>query len=260
MTTPEQDYADRIVREHEQGAAFTPLLGERRADLDFAYAVQDQLLARWTPRFGAIAGWKAGLTTPRMQRMCGVAQPIAGAILAGRMHSSPASARAADFVRFGLEAELSFRIAARPKPGVELTAGNVRDIIDVACASFELIEDRAADYTTLDAASMIADNSWNGGMVRAEPALLEGFAAVTGIRGVLRLNGQEVDRGTTDDVGGDPLSIVAWLGNSLAQRGRGLEPGQWLMTGSVVPTRFPKAGETYRFELDGFSPAVLSVQ
>jgi 2-keto-4-pentenoate hydratase len=259
MTASVQDAAARIISEHDRGAEFSLLDDERKGDLAFAYAVQDAVLAQWTPRFGAIAGWKAGLTTRRMQQLCGVSQPIAGAILASRIHPSPATVRAAGFVRFGLETELSFRVAEAPPPGVELTADNVRRFLDVACASFELIEDRAADYSTLDAASMIADNSWNGGMVRGEPLPIDGFAELTGIRGVLQRDGEEVDAGMTEDVGGNPLAIVAWVGNSLAKRGRSLEPGQWIMTGSVVPTRFANANEHYRFTLDGFAPVSLDV-
>jgi hypothetical protein len=32
------------------------------------------------------------------------------------------------------------------------------------------------------------------------------------------------------------------------------------MTGSVVPTRFPKPGETYRFSLAGFAPAEATIE
>jgi 2-keto-4-pentenoate hydratase len=194
-----------------------------------------------------------------MQAMCGVNQPIAGAILAQRVHDSPATIRAGAFVHLGLETELSFRIAAAPKPGAEVTAANVREVVDLVAASFELIEDRAADYSRLDAGSMIADNSWNGGIVLAEPVRVSEIPDFKGIRGVLTVNGVPVDSGLSEDVGGDPLEIVAWLIRCLSDRGRRPEPGQWIMTGSVVPTKFPVLGDVCSLTFDGFPPVEMTV-
>lgn len=260
MTDPVTSTAERIVREHAERRVFQSLPQEVQGDLDFAYRVQDLVLERWAAPFGAIVGWKVGLTTARMQQLCGVTQPIAGAILASRLHRSPASVDTAGYVRFGLEAELSFRVAATPPDDADLDAADMRDFLDLACASYELIEDRAADYSRLNAASMIADNSWNAGAVMGQPVELGRLGDTVGIQGRLSLNGVEIDRGRSEDVGGDPLAITAWLARALRGRGRALEPGQWIMTGSLVPTRFPKPGETYRFELDGLPPVSLDVR
>src|SRR5688572_23430515 len=252
--------AEWVAACQARGETYAPLPDAWRGDMAFAYAVQDDALEHWTPRLGEIAGWKVGLTTPRMQALCGVAQPISGAILASRIHRSPAEVRASDFVRLGVESELSFRVARTPPASAELTAGTVRDFPDAAAASFELIDDRAADYADLDAASMVADNSWNRGLVLSTAVAMSELPSLTGIRGALYLNGAEIDSGMTEHVGGDPLAIVAWLANRVRDRGRQLEPGQWIMTGSMIPTRFPSPGETYRFVLEGFDPVEVSVR
>lgn len=258
MTDQIQSLADRITAAQAAGDPFESM-AEVSGDLDLAYRVQERSHEILASRFGPIAGWKVGLTTPRMQQLCGVAQPIGGAIFASRIHSSPAAVRAADFVRLGLEFELSFRVGATPPAGEALTAGSVRQYLDAAAASYELIDDRAADYTRLDAPSMVADNSWNRGLVLSQPRPLSELPSLTGIACTLEQNGEQVDAGRTDDVGGDPLAIVAWLANSIDARDQALKPGQWIMTGSMVPTRFAKAGETYRFTLDGFEPVVVEV-
>jgi 2-keto-4-pentenoate hydratase len=258
MQTPIEILADRVAAAQAQGARFVPM-AEVRDDPDLAYAVQDRLLARWGQGLGPIGGWKVGLTTPRMQALCGVSQPIGGAIFASRIHASPASVRAGDFVRLGLEFELSFRVGATPPDGGGLDAVSIREHLDAASASYELIDDRDADYAILDGASMVADNSWNRGLVLSGPRSLADLPTLTGLDCVLERDGEVIDRGCTDDVGGDPLAIVAWLANLLHQRGRRLEAGQWIMTGSMVPTRFARAGETYRFQLTGFAPAVVSI-
>ena len=140
-----------------------------------------------------------------------------------------------------------------------MTASSARNFVDLACASFELIDDRDADYDRLDAGSLVADNSWNAGMILARPLPATDRSSFTRLLGVLEVNGDVVDRGMTDDVGGDPMEIVAWLANFLASRGVALQPGQWVMTGSIVPTQFPKAGDTYRFSLSGFPPVEVRI-
>jgi 2-keto-4-pentenoate hydratase len=63
----------------------------------------------------------------------------------------------------------------------------------------------------------------------------------------------------SEDVGGDPLRIVAWLAAHLARRGQPLLPGQWVLTGSIVTTKFPNASDTYHFAVDGLPPVAVSI-
>ena len=39
-----------------------------------------------------------------------------------------------------------------------------------------------------------------------------------------------------------------------------LRPGDVAILGSLVTSRFPKAGERWRFELEGFEPLLLSIE
>lgn len=250
--------AANIAAAHAARARFEPLPDGAR-DLGLAYAAQkivvQGLIAAGE---GDIAGWKVGLTTRRMQEMCGVGQPIAGAVLAGRVRRSAAELSAAAFVRLGLESEIALRVA-RPLPGGDLASAQVLACLDLACAAFEVVEDRAADYARLDAASIVADNSWNAGVVLGKASPVADLQILTGRAGVLTVNGVVNDRGSSDDVGGDPLLIVAWLARELAARGQALQPGQWVMTGSIVPTRFPNPGDLYRFEVDGLAPVEVLI-
>src|SRR5579872_6855528 len=63
------------------------------ADLDEAYRVRAAFEALEVPRRGAVAGYKIGLTTPVMQRLCGVDEPCYGAMFAGEIRHSPAEVR-----------------------------------------------------------------------------------------------------------------------------------------------------------------------
>src|SRR5207244_3925492 len=133
--------------EHAARAAFQPLPDGVRGNLPLAYAAQKILVAGLIARGeGEIAGWKVGLTSRRMQEMCNVAQPIAGAILKSRVRQTGANLDSGRFVRLGLESEIALRVA-RPLPATgALMPAAVLDCLDLACAAFEVVEDRGADY------------------------------------------------------------------------------------------------------------------
>jgi len=255
--------ARRIAEEHRVRAPFRPLGSAEHAGGEaFAYAVQARyveiLLAENIGE--TVAGYKIGLTTPRMQQMCGIGEPVTGAILATRIHPSGAGLDRANFVRLGIECEIAVRIATTPDPA-EAEAGPVdliRSHVDCIAAAFEIIEDRGADYRTLDAFSLIADNSWNAGIILGTPVSISNFVSLQGLEGVLRVDGVEAARGSSNDVLGDPGNALAWLVRHLAARGKCLNPGDWVMTGSIVPTQFVAAGR-HVFTVDGLPPVAIDI-
>jgi 2-keto-4-pentenoate hydratase len=194
-----------------------------------------------------------------MQQMCGVNQPIAGAVFADRIHASPAELDRRDFVRLGIEAELALRIAAAPAGERAIGGDGAPARVDAVCAAFEIVDDRDADYATLDAVSMVADNSWNAGIVLGRPAAIADGFDLLDMEGSLFRDGELIERGLSRDAGGDPLGIVHWLGQALARRGRALEAGQWVLTGSIVRTQFPEAGDTLEFRLGNLPPARVHI-
>jgi 2-keto-4-pentenoate hydratase len=253
-----QEIAATIVRRHRERERFQSVRDLVGGDLSFAYDVQDCVIQEFagsaTAR-GNAAGYKIGLTAPRMQTMCGVDQPIAGTVFAGQLHTSPAIIEAAPFLRLGVESEIAVQIG-KPVPGIEgLNATTVLACLSQVCAAFELIDDSDADYTGLDAVSLIADNSWNAGLVLGPPIPATKFRDLKNLEGVLFSNGEIQEQGNSNDVMGDPLEVVVWLAKHLAARGVLLQRGQWITTGSIVKTRFAAKGEQYRFELEGL-PAV----
>jgi 2-keto-4-pentenoate hydratase len=257
--TDPQTFAEDIATRHRARAEFTLDVPEGRAgDMDFAYAVQDRLVPLLAGDAPA-AGYKIGLTTPRMQQMCGVDEPIVGVIFAGRVQVSPARAAVADFVRLGIESEIALRIG-RPFPlGEAVPPERVLDYVDAVCAAFEMIDDSNADYGRLSAVTLVADNAWNAGLVVGPMRSAAEVGALGGRKGVLFRDDEIVDTGNSSDVLGDPALALAWVVRNLASRGRALVPGQWVSTGAIVPTRPVAAGQTWRFEVEGLEPVEMMV-
>jgi 2-keto-4-pentenoate hydratase len=257
MSLRAAELARTLAERHAARATFTSIFDEGEASVDLAYDVQDHYVAGLLASGETPAGYKVGLTTKRMQALCGVDEPIAGVALASRIHAAPCTVRVADYVRLGVESEMAVRIG--PSVGERAMPEDLplSALVDQVCASFELVEDSGADYKRLSAASIVADNGWNAGLVFGAPVPIAAFEYLRGRRGVLRLNGEQVNEGMSDEVLGDPLEAVHWLARHLRHRGGALKPGDWVSTGAICPTRFVHPGETYVFELDGLPPTEL---
>jgi 2-keto-4-pentenoate hydratase len=231
----------------------------RAAPLDDAYRVQDALhrLMAEAGR-GEIAGWKIALTSKAMQEMTGVDQPAAGAIFSKVIHASPARVDVAAYHHLGIEFEVAVRVGDDlPASGGPWTRASVAGKVAACIPAFELVEDGDADYKTLDAFTLVAQNTWNGGVVLG-PAVTE-WRGVDLERAVTRcwVNDQPAGQGKTGDAMGHPFEAVAWLANLLNRRGRTLERGMIVMTGSSITTKFPAPGDRVRFAIDGLGEVAL---
>jgi 2-keto-4-pentenoate hydratase len=250
--TDAAEVAGEILRWHAERQRFEPFAARFGiTSVSSAYDVQDIVVRRRCEERGAESvGYKIGLTSRRMQEMCGIDSPIAGVVLATEVHPTGASVSLSRFVRLGIEFELAVRIgrdvdAAHLPATLAQTAALVAGI----CPAIELVEDRNADYGGgLDALSLVADNSWNGGIVLGE--FTTDFPEPGDIAATVTLDGETIDRGNSRDALGHPYAPVAWLAKHLVSRGQKLRRGDVVMTGSIVPTRFPTAGERYRLTLE----------
>lgn len=220
-----------------------------------AYAAQEAYWRLAEPVYGAVAGVKVATTTKVMQQLMGITHPCGGAIFASTIHRSPARISKADFVNLRVESEIALELAAdMPAGRAPWTAESVVPFVAGAMAAYELIEDRHAVYAETKAASMIADNCWNGGVVLG-PMKIVAPREVIGVKGRQTLNGEASGAGSAED----PYATLAWLANLLAQRQRDLKAGMVVITGSIVPTFSISPGDRAVFVVDGFGEVVMDV-
>jgi 2-oxo-3-hexenedioate decarboxylase/2-keto-4-pentenoate hydratase len=230
--------------------------------VDEAYAVQEAFQTLMAEGHGPVAGYKIALTTPAMQQMVGFHAPLAGAILARTVHQSPITLHRADYGRLGIECEIAVQLGTDlPAAKAPYRRDDVLDAIAAVMAAFELVDDRQADYAQLAALvlTLIADNTWNAGIILGPPARDWRAIDLAAAGGVLAINDAVVGEGHGSDVMGHPLEALAWLVNTLARRGKSLRQGMIIMTGSLVTTKFVNPGDAARLAVDGLGEVRLSV-
>jgi len=259
MTLSPDDVARQLLQEHALGQAYRNL--DRQSgvtDLPSAYAVQRSFVGLLAHEAGAPAGYKIGLTSLRMQKMCGIDQPVAGVVFASRVHRSGARLEARRYGRLGLEFEVGVRLGEDLPPALSPFAmDRVARAVDGVSAAIELVDDRRADYKSLSVFSLVADNSWNAGAVLSE--FRTSWPDLTAVKGTVYRDGKEVDSGHGRDVLGHPFEPLTWLANHLARSGGGLRAGEFVLTGSLVTTRFPTEPQAIRYELEGIGTVECSV-
>jgi 2-keto-4-pentenoate hydratase len=220
-----------------------------------AYAAQEAYYLLAEPVYGAVAGAKIATTTKVMQQLMGIDHPCGGAIFARSIHRSPAKLRAADFINLRIESEIALQLGVDlPASRAPWTRESVAPAVAAAMPAFELIEDRHADYATTEAASLIVENCWNGGVVIGAPNTAA-LSALVGIAGRLTLNGKIAGEGRAED----PFATLAWLANHLAERRRDLKAGMVVITGSLIATVSIASGERAVFVVNGLGEVVMDV-
>src|ERR1700726_1611488 len=153
--------AEALLAAHDANLPFKTLgPPDGPATISDAYYIQDRYVALLRGKHGDAVGYKVGLTSAPMQAFCRIDHPIAGVVLARRVHQSGASVRRSDFGRLGLKFEIAVRIKSDvPATGTSYSAEMIQPHIDGVCAAIELVDDRSADYANLDVRSLVADNS-----------------------------------------------------------------------------------------------------
>jgi 2-keto-4-pentenoate hydratase len=160
--------------------------------------------------------------------------------------------RAGDFVRVGVECEIAVRLARDLPPSqAPFTADTVAQAIEAYLPAIEIVDDRYADWQTLGAPTLVADDFFAAGCVLGKPVARSAAPDLIELVGRAVINGVEVGQGTGADVLGHPHHALAWLANHLAAGGKGLRAGEIVLTGSLVKTVWLKAGDSVMMDLSG---------
>ena len=258
-----KDAALRLFEAHQRRERFGPLpAGLAPRTPEEAYAIQDAFVALRAATLGGIAGYKIALSSPEMRRFVGVDAPQAGCMMSSTLKRSPARVRAGDYLRLIVEFEVAVEIAEDlPAADAPFFRERVARAVGAVMPAIELADDRGADYSLLAKHSleMIADNTWNEGAVLGQPVKSWKGIDLAATRGVATINGQAVGEGLGSAAMGHPLDAVAWIADHLARHGRGLLPGDVVITGSLITSKGVQPGDVVKFELQGLGAIELAV-
>src|ERR1700675_1407784 len=228
-----------------------PLAGDAAPQTEAeGYRIADAVHGLLARDFGEMVGHKIGCTSAVMQQYLNIPHPCSGGVFANGVHPSGVALRARDFIRVGVECKIAVRLARDLMPlDAPFTADKVVQAIDAYLPAIEIVDDRYADWQTLGAPTLVADDFFAAGCVLGKPVARSAAPDLLQITGRAVINGIEAGQGTGADVLGHPHNALAWLANHLASDSKSLRAGEIVLTGSLVKTVGLKAGDAGLVEL-----------
>ena len=214
------------------------------ASIEEAEGVQEAAIDAYG---GAIVGYSIQATSAITRRLLGCEGPIFGLLTDKEVFQSGEHLLLPRGV-LGAGCSLSFTLA-RPFPNEteEITRETVRDAIVTCWLGLEVLGRRVAGSTPLNEWTAIADFGLQLALIQGPRVDRWLDLDLVSMRATVRVNGVPVLSGCGADVMGDPLDAVAWLARALKARGRELEAGEIVATGTctgllqVVPGQIVEA-------------------
>jgi 2-keto-4-pentenoate hydratase len=234
MAQDHDEAAELIWRHWQAGSAMDALPAElapaTRAD---GYAIQ-ACLERYSakPR----AGWKIAGTNIAGQRHIGIDAPLAGRLLAERLHGAGAALSLAGNRMRVAEPEFAFRFGrALPPRESPYTVPEVMAAVSDLHLAIEMPDSRYADFVRAGGPALIADCACARDLVVGPPvsaAWRETDLAAHPVRA--RVGDRYEREGSGANVLGDPRVALAWLVNEVSSLGIAIAPGELVTTGVVT--------------------------
>lgn len=218
------------------------------ADRQEAYDIQGRVEAR---SFAPLAGWKIGATGPGGQQLLNVDAPLAGRLLAERVHRSGAHVTLGDNLMSVIEVEVVFRMSSslppRPQP---YSQQEVMEAVGSIHPAIEIPDTRYEQFREVGAHQLIADNSCADQFVLGAPANVDWNSLdLAALATSALIEGGQQRSGSGAQVLGDPRIALTWLANELRQHGLTLAPGQIVATGTTIVPMPVQAGQIVRADL-----------
>lgn len=221
-----------------------------------AYGIQLLNIDRRLAAGARVYGHKVGLSSPVMQQMMGVDEPDYGHLLSDMVLSEQDPVETARYCFPRIEVEIGFVLGAG-LPGEGCTEADVLAATEYVVPSLELIDSRIKDWR-IGLADTIADNASSAGVVLGAARVAPGGLDLADIGAVLYRGGEEVARGNTSAVLGNPVTAVAWLARKVAFFGVRLQAGHVILPGSCTRAVDVRPGDDFRADFAGLGPVSLA--
>jgi 2-oxopent-4-enoate/cis-2-oxohex-4-enoate hydratase len=223
--------------------------------IDDAYAISLATLRLREHDGERVVGKKIGVTSKAVQEMLGVHQPDFG-FLTDRMwvHGESIDVDGYCLIQPRAEAEIAFILKSR-LAGPGIAAADVIEATDSIAPCFEIVDSRIANWK-IGIIDTVADNASCGVFVIGEARASARDHDVPGLHVTVTKNGVPLSEGYGSAVQGSPAAAVAWLANTLGNYGVGLEAGDVILSGSLVPLAPAAKGDVFGMELHGIGRCV----
>lgn len=256
MTSPNNTrYGDELYTALRERRTVEPLTNrESSLTIDDAYHISQRLLARRLGDGEQLIGKKIGVTSKVVQVALGVHQPDFGYLTNVMLYEDgsdlPVSTK---LIAPRAEGEIAF-VLERDLKGPGVSAADVLAATAFVKPCFEIVDSRIADWK-IKIQDTIADNASSGMFLLGSTPVSARHIDFVTCGMVVWKNGEVLSTGAGAAALGSPLNCVAWLANTLGERGEALLAGEVILSGSLVPLEPVKAGDFMQLRVAGLGDA-----
>ncbi|MBU1208385.1 MAG: fumarylacetoacetate hydrolase family protein [Proteobacteria bacterium] len=226
--------AYQLIQAQDNSEPITPLTESFHSlNIEDAYRIQFCLRGIKIKRGEHPIGWKVGATSRAIIEQLSIYEPILGHLLNSSIYSPESQVIPWEgFIKPGIEPEIAFRIEREIKgPGVDHLM--VSEAIEWVLPAIEIVDCRIKNWK-IKIQDAIADNSLHRGILVSSCGTPFRRLNLADEKVTVEINDQTAAIGEGKDVLGNPVNVVVWLANKLAEFGMSLNPGDIIMTGSVT--------------------------
>ena len=244
--------AAAALAEAERDAKPIAPLSERWPGLEpaDAYAIQQHNIEQRVARGATLRGHKVGLSSRAMQEMMGIDEPDYGHLLDEMFVSEGEHIETRALCAPRVEIEVAF-VLGQALPGHSCEIADVLRATESVLPAIEVIDSRIQNWE-IGLTDTIADNASScRAVLGGHPVRLQELDDLRNIEATLSISGEEVARGSSSAVLGNPATAVAWLARKLAGFGVGLEEGHVILPGSCTRAFAVGPGQSVQAHFDG---------
>lgn len=190
-----------------------------------------------------LAGYKVGFTNLAVREKMGLPDSTYGYIMDTMVLGNGGELQMSELIAPKIECEICFKLGDRLM-GLHTTVEDVLNATESVCASFEICDARIKDWKC-PYPDFLADNGFSARVVLSGNWVPVSKVDLLGETVVLTQDGNMLAEGKGAAAMGHPANAVAWLVNKLAEREKGLNAGQIIMTGTLTPILPIQKGSVY---------------
>jgi|TARA_B100001964_G_scaffold232492_2_gene288375 2-keto-4-pentenoate hydratase len=216
-----------LLYEARVGGKPAPVCSSRVSGLDHAvaYTAQAGLVERLE---ASITGFKGALTNKAAQAAMGIDVPVSGVLLEDMRLTAGSIVELGNYSHAVVETEIGFCIG---KPVSEqISTDGLMEYVEYCLPMIEIADIGCDDPAAMTIYDFIAANSAAAGYIVGQGSELE---AVNEVTVSLFRDGELLHEGRAKEALGDQFAAATWLINQVVGQGYTIEPGFFLMTGSL---------------------------
>ncbi len=223
-----------------------------------AYEVQAMLVDDRIRKGEQVIGWKVGATSRAVMDQLNMDEPIFGCMTSQSHYSTLREVKASEFCKLAIEPEIAF-VMGKTLRGPGITHADVILATSAIMGAVELVDCRIKDWKATTS-EIVADNGCHAGIILGPLTRpISGFD-LTHEGVVVSRNGQLLGSACGVEALGNPLNVVTWLANKLAEFDKEIHAGEIVSTGSLTTFFFVEPNDVMDISFSNLGSILFTIK